>query len=345
MKPRSVRTELLMARINSIAASGVFSNHGPQACELEERYAQWLGVEVNRVVATSSGTTALGAAFFTSPAKGWHVPAWSFPATALAPLSVGKSISFVDVDYERWMVQDERRDEEVGLVNVIPFGGSFSQDAWDYRGHVIVDAAASLASRPGGLKSLPRTAAVVFSLHATKTMGGGEGGLVVFGDNERASLARAWTNFGFSQTRESIFIGTNGKISEYDAAVANARLDGWHEEENDWAKVRQMTSEAYLSLGLASKPASLEAIGPYWIAVFDDPEASRLAQSFLGRAGVQTKLWWARGLHKMAAFSEISRYSLSNIDDIAGRYLGLPFFVDMTQREIDHIVDCIEAAL
>jgi dTDP-4-amino-4,6-dideoxygalactose transaminase len=51
----------------------------------EERYAQWLGVEANRLVASSSGTTALDPAFFTSPAKEWHVPAWSFSATALAP--------------------------------------------------------------------------------------------------------------------------------------------------------------------------------------------------------------------------------------------------------------------
>lgn len=42
MKPRSVRTELLMPRIHSVAASGVFSNHGPQARELQERYAHWL---------------------------------------------------------------------------------------------------------------------------------------------------------------------------------------------------------------------------------------------------------------------------------------------------------------
>ena len=345
MKPLPVRAEFLAPRIQSIASSGIFSNRGPQVRELETRLAAWLNVNESNLVVTSNATVALTAAIAHSPATSWHVPAWSFPATALAPLHIGKPITFVDIAPETWMVVDQRDEPETGLMNVIPFGGSFDQTAWSYQGEVVIDAAASLATEPEGLRDLPESAAVVFSLHATKTMGGAEGGFVVFGSEERAKLARSWINFGFSGTRESVVLGTNGKMSEYDAAVANARLDGWREEEVAWEMLRKQTITASRELGLDETPESISSISPYWIALFESKEQKETALEALESAGVETRLWWANGLHNMRAFNSVARQNLEVVNDISERYLGLPFHLNLSSQQLDYIVATLENAL
>ena len=338
MKPLPVKAEFLAPRIQSIAAQRIFSNRGPQVRELETRLAAWLDVNESNLVVTSNATVALTAAIALSPATSWHVPAWSFPAAALAPLHIGKPITFVDIDRDTWLVVDHRDDPATGLMNVIPFGGSFDQSAWSHPGEVVIDAAASLATRPLGLNNLPESAAVVFSLHATKTMGGGEGGVVVFGSEERAKLARSWINFGFSGARESIVLGTNGKMSEYDVAVANARLDGWEEESAEWLRIRELAREASRKLGLEPTPASMDAIGPYWIALFHSNEERQQAIDSLGENGVETRLWWGEGLHKMPAFREIGFTELNNVENVSSRYLGLPFFVKITDCDFNRVL-------
>ena len=344
MKPQPPREEFLNPRLHSVAFSGIFANRGPQVRELESRLAAWLDVNESHLVVTSNATVALTAAVSLSPAMKWHVPAWSFPATALAPLHIGKPTTFVDIHRDTWLVIDRERNNATGLINVIPFGGSFDETAWSQPGEIVIDAAASLASRPAGLKDLPENAVVIFSLHATKTMGGAEGGVVVFGSEERAKLARSWINFGFSGTRESVVLGTNGKMSEYDAAVANARLDGWSEEEVGWEMLRKQTITASRALGLEKAPESMSSINPYWIALFESKEQKETALGALESEGVETRLWWAKGLHNMPAFKSVPRQSLEVVNDISERYLGLPFHLDLSRKELDCIVGTLENA-
>ena len=341
MKPSAVKAEFLLPRLQSISESGIFSNRGPQVVELESRLAKWLDVRESHLVVTSNATVALTVAAALSPSMSWDVPAWSFPATALAPLLIGKDVTFVDIDPDTWLVVDERSDSSTGLMNVIPFGGSLDQSAWAYPGELLIDAAASLATRPSGLKTLPGSAAVIFSLHATKTMGGAEGGVVVFGSEERAALARAWINFGFSGSRESIHIGTNGKMSEYDAAVANARLDGWPEESQEWETIRQLAVQASEEMNLQKTPDSMVSVNPYWIALFETSEQKKSAADALNTAGVETRLWWAEGLHKMPAFQSLPRQSLKVVDDFASRYLGLPFHLSLSTSQFSKVADVI----
>lgn len=67
--------------------------------------------------------------------------------------------------------------------------------------------------------------AVVFSFHATKSFGIGEGGLVYSMNHDLIKRIRQSGNFGFSSSRESVLQGLNSKMSEYTAAVALATLD------------------------------------------------------------------------------------------------------------------------
>lgn len=341
MQPTAVKRKFLLPRIQSIEKSGIFSNSGPQVRELESRLANWLNVPSEHLLVTANATTALQAAVALSPATSWHVPSWSFPASALAPLGLGKHVVFVDVDPVTWMARDQRVSEKEGLIKVVPFGGSVGSEVWSDSGEVVIDAAASLASQPKGLAELPAGASIVFSLHATKTMGGAEGGAVVFGSVERAKAARSWINFGFSGGRESMLLGTNGKMSEYDAAVANARLDGWSDECRKWLRIRKLAINTSRAMQLSKTPDSMCSIGPYWIVLFRSDRERKRISGILEREQVETRLWWGKGLHNMVAFSDVTKMDLSITEDLSRRYLGLPHHLLLKREDYSLIYELV----
>jgi dTDP-4-amino-4,6-dideoxygalactose transaminase len=260
---------------------------------------------------------------------------------------LGKKVRFVDIDSQTWLPEscpnNEKEDE--GLISVVPFGGSLRNEEISRAGEHVIDAAASLPSRPQLGAKLPSNACAVFSLHATKTMGGAEGGVAVFGSRERAQRARALINFGFLGSRESFLPGINGKISEYDAAVVNARFDGWAREESRWEILRGHAQRVSMSLGIGKVPESMSSLNPYWIVLLPSEEARLQVVSALARAGIDSRLWWGTGLHKTPGFSIVDTGATKVVDDVASRYLGLPFFVGMDDRDFDKIEAVVSSAL
>src|SRR4029078_4749782 len=71
---------------------------------------------------------------------------------------------------------------------------------------------------------------VALSFHATKSFATAEGGCVVTADRSMAGAVTQALNFGFHDSRDSRAASTNGKMSEYHAAIGLAELDGWDEK-------------------------------------------------------------------------------------------------------------------
>lgn len=342
-KPLPPLKDFLFPRFEAIHQVGILSNNGPQVQELEARLADWLSLERSQVVATASGTVGLQVACWVANCKIWRVPGWTFPATVGAPLSLGHSVSLVDVSGTDWIGVFDGRPADTGDIKVIPFGATFDSSVWEPKREVIIDAAASLASRPPGVRSIPESGAVIFSLHVTKSMGGVEGGIVAFGSPERAALARSWINFGFAGSRQSVVPGINGKLSEYHAAYVNARLDGWGEELPKWQKTREMARQVASDLAIDGVPTAMNTVNPYWIALFSSAEDRDAAMRRLQRSDITYRLWWESGLKKMPAFESLSLDSSAGIDSISSRYLGLPFHSQMQEPDFLRIHEALRA--
>ena len=91
---------------------------------------------------------------------------------------------------------------------------------------VVIDATASFGTTKNQQhfgKGFPGP--IVYSFHATKSFGIGEGGLIYSENTDLILKIRQAENFGFSTDRESTLQGINGKLSEYAAAIALATLD------------------------------------------------------------------------------------------------------------------------
>lgn len=88
---------------------------------------------------------------------------------------------------------------------------------------LVVDAAASLGSSYKNTKW--DDAIHVFSGHATKSFGAGEAGIITCNDIKFLETLRKLSNFGLNEQAETELLGTNAKMSEFQAAVALSVLE------------------------------------------------------------------------------------------------------------------------
>jgi dTDP-4-amino-4,6-dideoxygalactose transaminase len=326
----------------------VYSNGGPLLKGLEERFAAFLKVDPERVVVSTNATLAIQGAAFLMPVDVFQAPAYTFPASLSAVVNAGKKLQLTDIDENNWRLNpvESNRSASIGLVDVLPFGAPFEPQRNQKYQYVIVDAAASIGSEGLDLSSIKEDWAVVFSLHATKVLGLGEGGITVFGSKRFADEFRAWINFGFLGSRSSILTGINAKMSEISAAYGHAALDNWEIEKADWKRAQLNSLEIGEYFGIKSVTANYSGVNPYWIADFKSPEKVFEVQKMLSSHGIETRNWWGLGCHKMPAFKNFADGKTFEVTDlIANRTLGLPLYREMTVNDFDYISNVLSKVL
>jgi len=346
MRPQLPPLEKVQPYLDQMYASGRFSNFGPLNAKFEERLADFLGVESWQVVTCSSATTGLTGVMQIASEPEFILPNYTFAAGAHATLAAGKKIHLTDIHESNWqMVLPNRISTSQAIQHVLPFGTPIALDQYPAVKTMVIDAAASIGAYPQDLSKLPEGWSVVFSLHATKVLGIGEGGFAVFGNQERAEQFRLWTNFGFDDHRQSTFPGSNSKLSEISAAFGLAALDNWGTEKAEWLAARELTLQAELALGLKITKDFGNPINPYWnIILEDEGTADRVIASFANE-GIQTRRWWQRGLSQMPAFMSQGKGNYPVTELISGKAIGIPFFRGISKSEIIHISELLDKSL
>ncbi len=315
------------------------------------------GRDASHAVATASGTAALVASL-RARAKGpglCLMPAWTFAATPAAALMAGLTPYFLDVDAESWALAPERVIERAralsaaAILPVVPFGSGLDGAAWSNverqsGAPVVVDAAAAfdlVTSTPDGLGDIP----VILSLHATKALGCGEGGLVLTRDEALAAEIRRLTNFGFGADRLAIDAGFNGKMSEYNAAVGLAALDAWPERQAEWLGAKRRLRAAVQSLdGVQLGPDAARDLAVSTFNITTDHMADALKLR-LGAQGVMTLRWWSVGCANHPAFQACPRDALPVTDALAEQVLGLPLFPDISDAQVHKVASALEVSV
>jgi dTDP-4-amino-4,6-dideoxygalactose transaminase len=343
-KPRIPHLEAVLPYLKQMESSGKFSNFGPLERSLRSRFAEYFKVDESQIATCANATLAISGATEILPPNKWFVPMFTFPATIHAVLHAGGEVQLIDVTKNGWDLDLELLkplfEHECGIVPVAPFGTSPQIDRYANFEHVVHDAAASIASIDGMLKLKPKHA-VVFSLHATKVLGSGEGSVVVFGSESYADEFRMWTNFGFKGSRESQISATNAKMSEIQAAYVHGALDNWQKEQDDWLSARGIVNEISKHLKFNTKFSESSSINPYWIVEFDSSEKRNLIQKNLNISGFETRLWWSEGCHKMPAFIKLPKTSSNMTDLISSSYLGLPMNRNLDNRFMESIIQIL----
>jgi dTDP-4-amino-4,6-dideoxygalactose transaminase len=341
MQPQPPSFGMVAPRLEEVDLSGRYSNFGPQEHELRDRFSERLRVDAKRVATVANATLGLAGAVAVLGGRRWAVPVFTFAATPAAVLAAGSEVVFADVGQD--LVLDVDPGSVDGCMPVAPFGAAPDVGRWAGAGRVVHDAAASLGDDID-LAGLPAGQAVVFSLHATKVLGAGEGGIVVFGDEADAARFRAWTNFGFAGSREAQVAGVNAKMSEIQACYVHAALDGWEQERTEWAEARRRVERMAATVGVELFRGG-NGINTYAIAVFGDAETTLRVESTLARHGVGTRRWWSLGCHRMPAYAHLAESTFPVTDDIAGRTLGLPLYRGISDEDVETVRNALEDAL
>ncbi len=204
---------------------------------------------------------------------------------------------------------------------------------------VVIDAAAAIDTlRP--VRSIS-----VVSLHATKLMPAGEGGLAVSTDQALINRLRSLSAFGFQGARVSLAAGLNGKLSEYHAAVGLAAMDEWEDTRETLMRLARRYRYGLMEIpGARLQPE----FGTSWLSstcvlAFDRNAA--LVEAALSARGIASRRWWEYGCHRHLATEMHPRGQLTHTEYLAGTTLGIPFHCDLTEGDVDEICRIVAISL
>jgi dTDP-4-amino-4,6-dideoxygalactose transaminase len=273
------------------------------------------------------------------------VPALTFPATATSVLRCGHIPVALDVDSETWMLtpetlpKDFHRFEISAVIPVATFGmpqNAASWASWSQANNkpVIIDAAAAFGSQ----KTAPGVS-VVFSLHATKTLSSGEGGLVITKDKSLALRLRSMTNFGIGF--EGLSFASNAKLSEYHAAVGLAHLREWPAQIRARRQLFNAYQEAMSGLVIMQKNTGLFAPSVMPVRLRTSEMRFEL-ENACADVGIQSRRWYQPLLHEHPSLMGVEAVnSLHQAEDLARTIVGLPFFPDLTIDQLAKIKEVV----
>jgi dTDP-4-amino-4,6-dideoxygalactose transaminase len=348
MKPMLPRFEHIETYLRRIDECRIYTNFGPLNDELTARLAASFNVDFDNVLLVSNGTLALQGAVVTASRRGasWSVPSWTFIATVQAILSAGCKVNLEDVSSSTWRLESDENRRADGVMTVVPFGGGVDLSLWaqeSRRQPVVVDAASCFDTCKDLSLVNSYNIAVMVSLHATKLVTTGEGGVLV-GPKAWIADVKKWTNFGFYGDRIARRVGTNAKLSEYNAAIGLACLDHWPTTQRVWVdrltKLKDLCRETDITLqpGLQENTATSTVV-----ALTKDPDSKVNLHQRLLRAGIESRDWWGSGVHNMPAMREVIDEvpHLPITDDLASRTLGLPMFIDIADEDLERLAQCL----
>lgn len=359
MRPSLPTAAELHPYLEQIDRSQSYTNFGPLNDKLQRRLQAWYEEERGSpgiyFVTTGSGTSALEIliqSLSLSPSAKILVPALTFVATATAVLRLGFEPVACDIDPDTWLMTPESISgvDLAGVEAAIPvatFGAPQNAENWaNWSGQtgrkVIIDAAAAFGGQMTAA-SVP----VTFSMHATKPLSSAEGGLIMTSDASQAKFVRNATNFGLPDNQ--LGVGTNGKLSEYHAAVALASFENWdHTVSSRNRALRHYQKSLSEISGVALLPSINSAYCPsVAIARFISAELRNQCEVRFAQRGIETRRWYCPILtnHPVLNGRVGSAGELSEARRAESQILGLPFYTEISDSDIDYVLTVLKDSI
>jgi dTDP-4-amino-4,6-dideoxygalactose transaminase len=288
------------------------------------------------------------------------LPSFTFFATGEALLWTGLRPVFADCRPGSWTIDPSDVARKItkrtsAILAVHLYGNPCDVDALTSIAtaqglKLIFDAAHAFGSEYAGAPVGSFGDAEVFSLSPTKLLVAGEGGLVCTNDALLARKIRAGRNYGDLGAYNPELLGLNARMSEFNAALAIAGLDGLDR------KVRRHQEIARLyGKRLAGVPGiRLQEVRQNDICTFKDYSIhispspfwrtrDSLAGALLTR-GIQTKRYFYPPLHKQTLFSKFydsNDDSLRVTEETSNGILSLPIYQALPNSAVKRVADAI----
>jgi len=345
----NLRTEILDAT-DEVLRSGQLMN-GNYTAEFEN----WLAKKNRQKYAVTchSGTHALEiiAGFYADQKSVTPprviIPSLTFVATANAFMRSGWEVYFADTD--KYGVLDPRSIPEdlsfqaavaVGLygagIKHLDDAHRWPRQALTNDHYYIEDGAQHWLAN-----NCQRTShATAISFDPMKNLASyGNGGAVVTNDLNLVEYARAWREHGKSNHAT---IGTNSRMSEIDCAqmmVKTRYIDQWQQRRKEIATywIERLKKNQIRCL-IDDKNFEGHAFHKF---VIDVDNRDLLKQNLLIKK-IETRVHYKEPLHELGVFRQCDGPSiLSNASALARRVLSLPLYPELSDLEVEYIIDSV----
>lgn len=282
------------------------------------------------------------------------VPSNTFIATALAVSYTGATPIFVEPVIENYNIDVTRIEEKItaktkAVIAVHLQGRPADMDvineiAKKHNLYVVEDAAQAHGTLYKGKKVGTLSDAAGFSFYPGKNLGAlGDGGCVVTNNDKLAAKIKALGNYGSDYKYHHIYLGTNSRLDELQAAFLRVKLpmlDKWNES-------RKAIADRYLNeinnnnIKLPLAPND-EFDHIYHVFAVRCDRRDEL-EAYLADKGIGTVKHYPVPMHMQKAYEplNIQEGELPVAEEISKTILSIPMYYGMTKQEVSYVIECI----
>ena len=182
-----------------------------------------------------------------------------------------------------------------------------------------------------------------FSFYPGKNLGAlGDGGAVTTNDEELANIIRALGNYGSHKKYENLYIGTNSRLDEIQAAMLRVKLRYLDDE----IEKRKEVANYYLN-NIKNENLILPQVrnkdSHVWHLFVIRTKKREELQKYLLDNGIQTLIHYPLSPHKQEAYQEWETFSFPITEKIHNEVLSLPISPVLSISDIDIIVDTLNS--
>lgn len=350
----SLREEIAGA-LKAVCEKTAFSG-GPFVEELEKNFAAYCGTSYCSGV--SSGTSALHLALIAAGIGAGDeviVPANTFIATAWAVSYVNATPVFVDCTPDTWNINPKTMEGKItkktkAVIGVHLYGQPFDIDAVksiaDARGLIMIE---DCAQAHGALYKNRKVGAFgalgCFSFYPGKNLGAyGEGGAVVSNNEAYDRRIKSLRNHASTVRYYHEELGFNMRMEGFQGAVLNVKLkhlDAWNERRRTIARLyREGIKNG--KLRMQAQPDWASSVYHLFVVTADDRDK---IMKYLQEKNIFCGLHYPVPCHLQKAYAHLGykKGDLPHAEYLAEHCVSLPMFPELTDAEVSHIIDSLNA--
>jgi dTDP-4-amino-4,6-dideoxygalactose transaminase len=330
---------------------------GDQLTQFESEFADYLGLEHG--IGVASGTDALYLALEAvgvEPGDEVVTVSHTFVSSVDGIVRHGARPRFVDIDPDTYLVDTDElsaavTEDTAAILPVHLYGQAVDMDpvlsvANDYGVPIIEDSCQAHGAEYKGRRVGTFGDVTCFSFYPSKNLGAfGDGGFVATDDPQLAEEVRSLREYGSSEKYVHEKFGYNSRLDAIQASVLRSKLphlDKWSAERREAASWYNTKLRDVPVVTPQVRDDAKHVYHLYVVRTDSESEREEL-RDFLDERGVSTGIHYPIPVHKQKSYQslEYEFAPLPETEDAARQIVSLPIYPEITEEEVDYVVDCI----
>jgi sugar O-acyltransferase (sialic acid O-acetyltransferase NeuD family) len=348
---------LIDEKFRDIAKSLILSNFAKYSTLLEKDVEKRL--KVNKALSFPNCTSALMLALKAMGIEGEVIlPSFTFSATGHAVVWNNLKPVFADIDPKTFCIDPDDVERKItnktsAIIGVHVFGNPanikrLEEIAAKHKLKLVFDSAHALGSLYHGQPIGSFGDIECFSLSGTKVITSAEGGIVTSNNEKFMQKMHLGRNYGSDTDYDCEYIGLNGKMSEFHAAIAlesMALVEKFLKQRNRLAQLYVKKLSLLQGLSFQQIPNGHVSTFKDFAIIVDEQEFGMSRDELVAKLieqGIYPKKYFFP-LHRMKAYQKTEHRAegLKNTEYVADNIICLPIFSHMSEEMLNKICNAM----